>query len=318
MRSFFLKDGKLFIDKDCTKLVPHDNPTYEILRRIKIPSHLTDVIVYEQTYENALTRLMFVGSDSKGRRQYFYGKLHVQKRNDNRNKVFVKVYNIIGDINSFIDKHLSDYSKKNDISHQLAVFMLMETSFFIRTGKMRYLKENETVGLLTLKNKHLRRRRDSIVVSFVGKDKVSHEFVIRRTDRLYRPLSRLIVENKPEDFLFNKLSEKKIYTFISRFGIRIKDLRTYGVNYTFLYNFWTNVKSLSPLPSIKKLISLSLKQTAEAVGHSPSISKHAYMATTVLELVQDKNILETIADTTLEEFVALTLGYINNREVING
>ncbi|AAR07433.1 77R [Yaba monkey tumor virus] len=315
MKGLYYNDGKLFEDKELTMSVSSDNPAYEILKKIKIPSYLTDVVVYEQTYDESLNRLIFVGSDSKGKRQYFYGKLHVKQRNDNRNNIFVNVYGVIDNINRFIDGNITS-KKKNDTNFQLAVLMLMETSFFIRMGKMRYLKENKTVGLITLKNENIIVNNDKILIKFTGKDKVVHEFVVYESNRLYNPLLNLVNEKNPNGFLFNKLSEKKVYEFMRKFNIRIKDLRTYGVNYTFLYNFWSNVKSINPLPNTKKLISMTIKQTAEIVGHTPSISKNAYMANTVIDLLQKSDILKTIREIDFNEFMNLVIGYVKNKKII--
>nr|WGO62704.1 DNA topoisomerase type I [Wadden Sea poxvirus] len=313
MRRFFYKNGKLYIDKELTTLVEQDNCTYEILKHVKIPLYLTNVIVYEQTYEEALSRLIFVGSDSKGRRQYFYGKKHIQQRNNNRNNIFVRVHRVMKKINNFINKNIN---KNNDtIQFQFAIFMLMETSFFIRMGKMKYFKENNTVGLLTLQNKNINIEKGKIYITFIGKDKIIHEFIIRKNNRLYKPLLKIIDISHPESFLFNRLNERRVYNLMKMFHIHVKDLRTYGVNYTFLYNFWTNVKSLLPLPSVKKLISLSIKQTAEIVGHTPSISKNAYMASIVLELIYDKDILETIHKTTFDEFISLMVEYVETKTI---
>ncbi|AEN03673.1 DNA topoisomerase type I [Yokapox virus] len=311
MRELFYKEGKLFFDNKFLNPVPDNNLAYDVLKHIKIPAYLTDVIVYEQTWDDALSGLIFVGRDSKGRKQYFYGKLHVQDRNSKRDRIFIRVYNVINNINQFIDKHIK--KPNDDTKYQLAVFMLMETMFFIRFGKIKYLKENETVGLLTLKNKHIFINSDNINIKFMGKDKVFHEFVVHRSSRLFKHLKKLTKESMPEEFLFNNLNERKIYNCIKQFGIRIKDLRTYGVNYTFLYNFWTNVKSISPLPSNKKLIVLTIKQTAEVVGHTPSISKSAYMATTILEMVKDKDFLDSITNNTFDEFINKVVSYIKTK-----
>ncbi|QQG31564.1 DNA topoisomerase [Swinepox virus] len=315
MRAFLYYDGKLFFDTDLTKQVPYDNPTYDILKYIKIPNHLTNVMVYEQTYEQSLHRLIFVGTDSKGRKQYFYGKLHVKERNNKRDTIFMRVYNIINKINDFIDTNIKKEKPRDDIYFQYGVFMLMETSFFIRMGKMRYLKENETVGILTLKNKHIHIEKDKIMIRFIGKDKVSHEFMVHKSNKLFKPLMKLHDKENPDTFLFNKLSEKRIYTLMKKFEIRLKDLRTYGVNYTFLYNFWSNIKSLDPVPPIKKLVSISIKQTAETVGHTPSISKSAYIAITVIDfLLQDvSTLVNTIKSITFNDFIELIVKYITDK-----
>ncbi|ALA62481.1 DNA topoisomerase [Turkeypox virus] len=310
-RYFYYNDGRLYYDSEYKKLVPKSNIAYQIIKMYKIPSHLKDIIIYEQTYEQALNSLILVGVDSKGRKQYFYGKNHVMMRNKNRDLVFVKVHRMIKHIYDFIDDNID--SSTNTLGFQLAVFMLMETSFYIRIGKIRYYKQNDTVGLLTLQNKHLTITNDNIVIKFSGKDKVVHEFIVKKDSRLYTPLKRIYNTNNPNSPLFSILNEKKVYNFINRFSIKIKDLRTYGVNITFLYNIWNNVLSMLALPSIKKLISISIKQTADTIGHTPNISKQAYMAITVLELMKEDNIIDTIKQKTFEEFVSYVIEYVNKK-----
>uniref|UniRef100_A0AAU7E226 DNA topoisomerase n=1 Tax=Rousettus bat poxvirus TaxID=3141933 RepID=A0AAU7E226_9POXV len=307
-RHFFFKDGSLFYDKDYKYRVPDSDPTYEVIRHIRIPPHLRDVRVVAQTLEQAQRSLVFVGVDSKNRTQYFYGRLHVQKRNENRDKIFVRVYGIINSIYKFIDSHLEGKGVKT----QMAVFLLMETCFYIRTGKLRYLRDNDTVGLLTLKNKHISVEADTLHIRFVGKDKVAHEFLVHAGDRLFEPLVRLHNADEPEAFLFSGLSERIVYRCVRQFGVRVKDLRTYGVNVTFLRNLWNNVRTLPALPTTKKLIALSLSQTADAIGHSPGIARQAYMAMTVLELARDGTMFDVIRETTFEEFLEYIVKYVNN------
>ncbi|UOX38575.1 DNA topoisomerase 1 [Finch poxvirus] len=309
----YYKEGKLYYDNAYKKRVPATNPTYEILKRYKIPTYLKDIIIYEQTYEEALNSLIFVGIDSKGRKQYFYGKNHILLRNKNRDLIFIQVHKIMKHINNYIDKHIKLYTDK--LKFQLAVFMLMETSFYIRLGKVKYYKQNNTVGLLTLQNKHLTVTNDNINIKFSGKDKVIHEFNIKKENRLYEPLIKIYDPTKPDSVLFSMLSEKKVYNFISQFSIKVKDLRTYGVNITFLYNIWNNVLSMLTIPSIKKLISLSIKQTADTIGHTPNISKQAYMAITVLDLMREENIIETIKQKTFEEFLSYVIDYVNKNKI---
>ncbi|AAR98157.1 ORF062 DNA topoisomerase type I [Orf virus] len=318
MRALHLSDGRLFFDKELTQPVPDDNPAYAVLAKIRIPPHLSDVVVYEQDLESAQQGLIFVGRDAKGRKQYFYGRGHVERRTAVRNAVFVRVHRVMNKINAFIDDHLASGS---EAEAQMAAFLLMETSFFIRVGKTRYERESGTVGMLTLRNKHLAEAEggEEIRVAFVGKDRVAHEFAVREGQRLFAALRRLWDPGAPDRLLFDRLSERRVYTFMRRFGIRVKDLRTYGVNYTFLYNFWSNVRSLEPRPSVKSLICTSVRQTAETVGHTPSISRSAYMATAVLELVRDGAFLDRVAATdTLDDFVDIVVDYVNNSEQVNG
>ena len=312
-RFFFYKDGELFHDRKCTRRVSRSNATYEVLRHVRIPAHLHDVRVLEQTYEQAQRGLVFVGLDSKQRAQYFYGKLHVQRRHERRDAIFVRVFGIMDGLRRFIDRHLDSPEAARDSKTQLAIFLLMETSFYIRTGKVRYFRENETVGMLTLKNRHLHEEDGLLAIRFVGKDQVTHEFRVHAEDRLYVPLMRLRDADAPEAFLFSRLSERVVYRFLRTFGVRVKDLRTYGVNVTFLSSLWTNVKELPALPSARKLVALSIRQTAEAIGHSPHIARQAYMALTVLELARDASVFEHIRTLSRDEFLAFIVDYVKRR-----
>lgn len=316
-RPLYLAGGKLFFDPELARPVPESNPTYEVLAKVRVPAHLSSVVFLEQDLASAQEGLIFVGTDGKGRRQYFYGRRHVQRRTAVRNAVFVRVHRVMERINSFIDSNLASGSEANA---QMAAFLLMETSFFIRIGKARYERESGTVGLLTLRNKHLSRGDgDAILVRFVGKDRVAHEFAVRDGQRLFAVLEKLWDPADPERLLFHRLGEKRVYAAMRRFGIRVKDLRTYGVNYTFLFNFWSNVRAMEPRPSAKALICASVRQTAEAVGHTPSISRSAYMATSVLELVRDAGFLDRVAATDdFDAFLASVVDYVNNSEVVNG
>ncbi|ATI21021.1 DNA topoisomerase type I [Western grey kangaroopox virus] len=312
MRKFFYySDGVLYYDRARTRQVPEDNATYEVLRRVRVPAHLSDVIVYEQTYEEALEGLVFVGVDSRGRKQYFYGQKHVQRRNARRDRIFVRVHRIIRCIHRFIEEHVD--RPERDARTQLAIFLLMETSFYIRTGKVRYHRDNDTVGLLTLQNKHLSVEGDCVTIRFRGKDRVEHEFMVRNGERLYSPLRNLHMPEYPDRFLFSKLSERKIYRFMRQFSVTVKDLRTYGVNVTLLFRIWSNVTSMVTMPPLRKLIAASVRQTADAIGHSPGISRGAYMALTVLDMVREGSIVDIIRERSFEEFLEFVVEHVHKK-----
>ncbi|AVD69471.1 ORF136 [Saltwater crocodilepox virus] len=310
-RFLFYLEGVLYYDADRTRRVEDSNPTYDVVARVKIPAHLTDVAFVEQTLEESMRGLIFIGYDSKSRKQYFYGKLHVEQRNHSRDEIFLRVHKVKHEIDAFVERHLR-FARKITVENQLAVFLLLETSFYIRTGKVRYYKNNETVGLLTLQNQHIAVDPREIRIAFRGKDRVDHCFRIDRADRLYGPVKALYDKKRPDAFVFGLLNEARVYAFMKRYGVRIKDLRTYGVNVTFLFNIWYNVNTLETLPSVKKLISVSLNQTADVIGHTANISKRAYVTLTVLRVLTTQVIEEVIRDRPFETFLEFVISYIEH------
>lgn len=147
---YLYKDGKLY---DNDKLVGEKDDCYKIIKKYKIPKHITDVKVVKQKFKCADYNLLFIGKDKTGKTQYFYGDIYVNFRRNNKLKSFLRIDSKKDIINKYInDNKVSDFNKLTKES-LMSLLIILEFKFYIRTGRKKYSDENNTVGILTLKKK---------------------------------------------------------------------------------------------------------------------------------------------------------------------
>lgn len=250
-----------------------------VIERYKPPSHVNPIFIYEYSnLEEYDKQLIYVGYDRNNYLQYFYGKEFISSRNVNRDNIIKKMVNNINKYTNIIKSFL----KKDDKTlFNFACILLLELNFFIRTGKSEY----ETIGLLTLKNKNVKEKGNSIEISFIGKKQVEHKFILANSNNIYKYIKQIIQDNKNNsktDKFFN-ISESTFYTIMQETfdGLRLKDFRTYGVNKIFV----DNLKKTSTIQTTKKTISQILEETSNTIGHSKSICKSSYLSKYLYDMI---------------------------------
>lgn len=265
--------------------IPKTDVIYRILEKYKnMLKILSDVlIVPNRSIEEADKNLVFKGKDAKGRYQYCYGVDYVKERTDKKLINFLKIYKKMDVLQTIINKGLDE--KEINKNFLFASILLLELTFYIRLGKEIYLDENETIGLLTLKKKNLKKEDDRIIISFKAKSNQIQEFVcVKEVQPLvYLVLSKLYDHvSKEDDFIFtyngNKhFTERMLNKRLKEFDLRLKDFRTYGVNILFLKTIYDNIDH-SPKIDIKKLINTAVSDAAAIIGHTKNISKKSYLS----------------------------------------
>jgi DNA topoisomerase IB len=183
-------------------------------------------------------------------------------------------------------------------------------NLFIRTGKVRNYEDNQTQGLITLLPSDLKIQTSAITLSFVGKDSIEHEMhlPINPSSHILNAIKAQHKWSLNKQFLFSYLKNNKVlalkeedlYSYLSVFDVYIKDIRTYGVNITFVNILWFHLrqldlkstKDLTPkelamkIKVIKKLISQSIEETAIKIGHTKQICKGSYIVTQLIDLLK--------------------------------
>jgi DNA topoisomerase IB len=243
-----------------------------IIERYKPPSHVKPIFIYEySTLEDYDNNLVYVGYDKNNYLQYFYGAEYVNKRNIKRENI---IKSMIKNMTKYTNIIKSFLKKPDTTLFTFACILLLELNFFIRTGKSEY----ETIGLLTLKNKNIKLKNNTIEISFIGKKKVEHKFILDKNNSNFKYIEEIIKSNKDKDkndYFFN-ISESAFYNIMQEYfnGVRLKDFRTYGVNKIFV----ENLRNVTTIKNTKKLISEVLELTASTIGHSKSICKSSYLS----------------------------------------
>ncbi|BCT22728.1 DNA topoisomerase I [Carp edema virus] len=301
-------DVRLVLYTKSGKEVKKDSELYKILNAIKIPTHLTSVELRVQKFKDMDSSLIFVGVDSKGRKQYFYGKDHVAGRTSNRIKLLLHVYKKKDKVFKFVEKQFKKSSSLT-MDYVFAVFLSIELKFYIRMGKEKYFKDNQTIGMNTLTKDHIKIGNKFIEFDFVGKVGVSQHFKLPISDPLAAHVISLYNNpNNKSNFFFvdysgKRFSENMIYDQMKSFGIKIKDLRTYGANKTLIETYIKAIKKSEPLKTDKdkkKFMSDLIETTAGIIGHTPAICKKSYLVLELLDILKNDWFYENRKSLTVE------------------
>jgi DNA topoisomerase IB len=303
-------DGKIYDGKN--NIVKNKNLN-DIINKYNPPKHLHNIEIIASTIDEADNGIIYIGLDNKQKKQYIYGINYIKRRRNNRINIFLNVENKIPKIEKYINKYLNiaanDTNKITDKTI-FSIILLIEMCFFIRTGKKKYLDDNETIGLLTLQKSNFIIDTDKIDIIFKGKLNQQQKFTIYKNSHpiIYKYIK--ILYDNTNNFIFKDdkgtiFTESKLYQMMKIFKLKLKDIRTFGVNRVLINELWKNVKDLNNIHDIrhkhiKKIISEIIKRTANIIGHTPTISKNSYILDELRNII-DK---ETIFKATIMDFIS--------------
>jgi DNA topoisomerase IB len=301
-----------------SKLIDKNDIIYKIIDKYNsLINTLTNVkIIPYKSIKEADKGLIYKGFDKNGKEQYVYGEEYILQRKKNKIKIFLKVYDKLNIIQELISIGI-----KEEIINKSFIFttiLLLEMAFFIRLGKDIYYKNNKTTGILTLQKKNIFIYDDYIDIIFIGKTNKEQKFVIYKQLQpiLYNVLVKLYKNQPQNDYLFVtcdniRYTEKMLNNKLKKINLTLKDFRTYGVNIIFIKQIFENFFN-NDIKNIKKIISKSINETADIIGHTKNISKKSYLAEELQELLE--NILQNnIKYDTFESFLNLIINKLKKK-----
>ena len=115
-------------------------------------------------------KVLAIGTDDRGRKQYTYNPDYIQDATDNKYKSLIEFGNNYKCIMNRINKDMSTFedSKKKQVAMILKV--IDECNF--RVGNEKYAKENNSIGVCTLENQHIKVGTSGVTIDFIGKEGV--------------------------------------------------------------------------------------------------------------------------------------------------
>lgn len=146
------------------------------LRRIKslaIPPAWTNVWICPRSDGH----LQATGRDAKGRKQHLYHQRWREVRDENKFERVVAFAQTLPVIRKKIgqDLQLKGIAREKILA---AVVRLLETTF-IRVGNEEYARKNNSFGLATMRNRHVRVSGSQITFKFRGKSGIEHAIDVR-------------------------------------------------------------------------------------------------------------------------------------------
>lgn len=264
----------------------------ERIHNLKIPPAWTNVWISTDPKSN----IQAIGIDAKGRKQYRYHEIHIQKAEMEkflRLKDFIKA---IPNLEKAMKQHINNHNY--DKNRVIVTMLTLVKELHMRVGKEQYARKNKSYGISSLKKKHMNINHDLITFRFKGKSN-QRLFYSIRSEELKSHLQILLKLEGEKLFQYidennkiRKVTDTDLNDYIQQYmGIdfSIKDFRTYGANFYFIRAILNETTKRSPKNAkvIKKNILNALKITAHYLKHTKAISKKSYVMNFTIEMYEN-------------------------------
>jgi DNA topoisomerase-1 len=229
------------------------------------------------------------GRDARGRKQYRY---HPEWR---RVRDHVKYDHILAFARALpkIRRRVARDLRRRGLGRDkvlAAMVRLLETTL-IRVGNEQYLKQNHSVGLSTLRNRHVRVSGGTVHFSFRGKSGKEHEIDLDDPGlaRIVRRLREI-----PGQELFQYIDENGVSQKISSTDINAYLHETAGTEFSAKdFRTWAGTvhaaRALAATPDFRtdrearRNVVAAIRSVAEQLGNTPAICRKSYVHPAVIE-----------------------------------
>ena len=233
------------------------------------------------------------GFDARGRKQYRYHDRAVQRRELRK---YYRVRQLARELPR-VRRRLRDAAGSRTLTRDVvaATVLRLISESFCRVGGERYVRENGTFGVTTLRKKHVDVRRDCIVLEYVGKGRKRQRQVI-----VNRELARLVARLVPTpgsrlfryrdaEGAWRDLTARDVNEFLrDRIGgaYSAKDFRTWGGT----LRAATVLAELGPPGSdteAKRNVALAMRLVSTELGNTAAICRASYVHPMVIARYMD-------------------------------
>ena len=291
------KHGKTFLYYS-PKGLPIRNPSE--LRRIKalaVPPAWTQVWI--SPFANS--HLQATGRDAKGRKQYRYHRVWRELRDQTKYDHLLEFGRVLPKLRQRIAKDLSLPGLPR-AKVMATIARLLETTC-IRIGNDEYARANQSFGLTTLRNKHVKITGSKIRFRFRGKSGV-----IRNVDLNDRRLAQIVrrCQDLPGQELFQYLDENG-----RRRAVNSSDVNQYlreatGIDLTAKdFRTWAGTvlaaRALAELPPFasksqaKRNVVRAVERVAKKLGNTRAVCQNCYIHPAAVNAYFDGTLPETLS-----------------------
>ena len=270
----------------------------EKIRLLKIPPAYENVTIINNK------KIIAYGYDSKNRKQVLYNPAFIAKQN-------AKKYNkIAASVNIFTKlkkKIATDLNSGDEKIKAIAIIITLILTCGFRIGNKKYEKANNSVGLTTLKYKHLKFENNKCLIDFIGKKGVRNTAYCDNS-KIYEYLHNKYKQSAGEDYVFtygdgdakiitsSDVNEylkinSNLYSKDDSIVITTKDLRTWNANTLFIIYYKKLRKRKDAGAAVaagavdegkrdkdnKKDIKRAIEMVAEKLHNTYSICKKSYI-----------------------------------------
>jgi DNA topoisomerase-1 len=275
------RHGKHFIYRDARGRVIRDRAEIERINKLAVPPAWTNVWISPDPRGH----LQATGRDARRRKQYRYHERWRAIRDANKFEHILNFGKALPIIRRKVDEDLAKPGLPRE-KVLAAVVRLMEMTL-ARIGNPEYERQNNSFGITTLKNRHVRIKGGRIELDFLAKSSIQHHSVVtdRKLARILRNCREL-----PGSELFQYLDDAGNRHAIDSSDVNeylraacgeditAKDFRTWaGTNLAFLA-----FCALKKEPPTKKSQLQVIKDVARQLGNTAAVCRKCYIHPAVL------------------------------------
>jgi DNA topoisomerase-1 len=275
--------GFLYIDSHGRRVT--EKVTLQRIRSLAIPPAWARVWICGNPHGH----LQAIGYDARGRKQYRYHPLYRQVRNHTKFSRMLDFGKALPPIRKRVQADLSLHGLPRE-KVLGTVVRLLETTC-MRIGNVEYVKENDSFGLTTLRDKHAKIGNGKVLFSFRGKSGLHHEVEV--TDRR---LAKIIKECRdlPGHELFQYLDDAGRQCVVDSSDVNGYLRAISGQHFTAKdFRTWSGtvqcalaLEEIGPFESeteAKRNIVAAIKLTAHRLGNLPSTCRNYYVHPAILD-----------------------------------
>ena len=283
-----------------------DGKTLRDARVLKRIASLAVPPAYERVWICAKDRghLQATGYDVRGRKQYRY---HAEWRTARDGAKFERMI-AFGEALPRLRRRLSRDLALSGLPREkvLAVVVSLLDATRIRIGNAEYARDNESFGLTTLKDKHVRFVKDGRArFSFRGKGGLEHDVTVddKRLSKIVRNCQHLpgqqLFQYVDDDGSRHPVTSDQVNAYLQDAmgeDFTAKDFRTWGATLSAI-----GLMAATPLPeaaserALKLAITTAIKAVAAELRNTPTVAKKSYINPVVFTAWRSGSLHKTVS-----------------------
>jgi DNA topoisomerase I len=237
--------------------------------------------------------LQATGFDSRKRKQYLY---HPRWQETANLAKFARLRDF-GKVLPSIRRKVQARLKGNQLtrSRVLAGMVAILDATSIRVGNEEYVKANNSYGLSTLRNRHLRFERGRAILQFVGKSGVKHEGTItaKQCVRLLRQCHKLpgphVFQYLSDDGIKHQATANEVNEFLQETtgeSFTAKDFRSWSAS-ALVMGLLMREKDEVQISARKRIIREAVMQGADLLRNTQATTRKYYVHPRILESFEE-------------------------------
>jgi DNA topoisomerase I len=267
--------GRGFTFRNARKVAIRDPDQVQRIRSLAIPPAWTRVWICRDNRGH----LQATGFDARGRKQYRYHALFREQQEAGKFARLPEFGQALPTIRRRVRAHLALPGLPREKLLAMIVRLLERTS--IRVGNEEYARTNDSFGLTTMRNRHVRIDGHHIEFDFRGKSRKSHRIVLRdpRLAELLRECQDLpgyeLFRYREEDGAVRSVDASDVNGYLKELSGRettTKEFRTWAGSLC-AADYLARTQDIVTKAKVKEAIVLA----SQRLGNTPAICRKSYV-----------------------------------------